>query len=121
MLLEWEWRGAASTQKAGYLIKCLLFLLHRRRFDAQCLKTPFGWKWSVYQRKDGSKANGWVPPGLLAEPLPIVEHESKVLGGIVLQYGNIGEGTALPAHEATRQSPIEYVNGRGTIDGIPSN
>ena len=118
---EWRWRGAASTQKAGYLLKCLLFLLHRRRFDEMFLKSPIGWDWGVYRKKDGSETEGWIPPGLLAEPLPVIEHESTVLGGVVLQYGNVGEGSAIFTHEATRLSLIEYVNGRGTLEGIPAN
>ena len=121
LIPEWRWRGAASTQKAGYLLKCLLFLLHRRRFDVMFLKSPKDWKWGVYCKKDGNETEGWIPPGLLSEPLPVVEHESMVLGGVVLQYGNAGEGSAILTHEATRLSLIEYVNGRGTLEGIPSN
>lgn len=120
LIPEWSWKGSGATQKAGYLLKCLLFLLHRRRFDDQCLKTPRDWKWCVYRKKDGSETEGWMPPGLLSEPLPVWEHESTVLGGVVLQYGNAGGGSAIVTHEATRLSLIEYVNGRGTLD-IPVN
>ena len=121
LIPEWRWRGAASTQKAGYLLKCMLFLLHRRRFDEMFLKSPTDWKWGNYRKQDGREAEGWIPPGLLAEPLPVIEHESTALGGVVLQYGNAGEGSAILTHETTRLSLIEYVNGRGTLDGIPSN
>ena len=85
------------------------------------LKSPAGWKWAVYCKKDGSEEEGWIPPGLLSEPLPVIEHESLVLGGVVLRYGNVVEGSAILTHEATRLSLIEYVNGRGTLEGIPSN
>ena len=121
LIPECRWRGAAATQKAGYLLKCLLFLLHRRRFDEMFLKSPRGWEWGGYCNKDGSEEEGWIPPGLLSEPLPVIEHESTVLGGVVLQYGNVGEGSAILTHEATRLSLIEYVNGRGNLEGIPGN
>ena len=32
------WGGAGATKAAGYYLKCMLFLLHRRRFDSSFLK-----------------------------------------------------------------------------------
>ena len=90
------WNGATATKMAGYFIKCMLFLLHRRRFDGKFLLKPNEWNRS---QDDPSK---WVPTGFLNEKLP-----SHTL--------------TLASHEAMRQSLIEYVNGRGTLDGIPSN
>lgn len=49
-----RWDGAAATRTAGYLLKCMLFMLHRRRWDPGFLK----------------RAEDWQPIGFLAEPLP---------------------------------------------------
>jgi hypothetical protein len=48
------WGGAGSTKAAGYLLKCMLFLLHRRRFDATFL----------------FRSETWSPSGFLGEHLP---------------------------------------------------
>ena len=93
--LRKEWAGPDSTKKAGYLIKCMLFVLHRRRYDGSFLMTPQGWM-STRFVDNGKISFSLVPPGQLKEPIPC-------------------------KHEAMRKSLIEYVNGRGTLDGIPSN
>lgn len=110
------WAGQAATQRVGYIIKCLLFILHRRRFDQSFLKEPHGW---VSVRRAG--ANGEVetmlePPGLLNEPLPVQHRFSEVLNCEVDEYG---PKTTLPGHEEMRKSFIKYVNGEGKIEGIP--
>ena len=101
------WAGKNATQKAGYLIKCMLFILHRRRYDSQFLKLPNGWK----MREDVL-----VPPGILGEKLPISSYYSSVMNCWVDEYN---AKTTLPGHEAMRQSFIKYVNGEGKIEGIP--
>ncbi len=91
-------RSTQTTKMAGYFIKCMLFVLHRRRFDPECLTNPRGW---VRQRgRDGRET--LVPYGLLGKEIP-------------------GFTITLQAHEAMRKSLIEYVNGRGNLEGIPSN
>lgn len=94
------WNGKIATQMAGYFLKCMLFLLHRRRFDPCFLKSPKGWKLI----KDKTHGDHYVPPGFLAEELPVRQYASKTLEG----------------HEVMRRSFIEYVNGRGTLEGIPN-
>ena len=54
------WGGAGATKAAGYYLKCMLFLLHRRRFDSSFLK----------------RAETWSPTGFLGELLP--EHTSSL-------------------------------------------
>ena len=91
-------RSTQTTKMAGYFIKCMLFILHRRRFDPECLADPRGW---VRQcGRDGRET--LVPDGLLGKEIP-------------------GFTITLQAHEAMRKSLIEYINGRGTLEGIPSN
>ena len=48
------WGGGGSTKAAGYYLKCMLFILHRRRFDATFLQ----------------RAETWMPGGFLGESLP---------------------------------------------------
>ena len=100
-LLFRRWGGRNSTKMAGYFIKCMLFILHRRRYDHACLANPHGWE----RTKDANGRERLVPGGLLAEKLPWEEANS---------------GT-LKSHEAMRNALVDYVNGRGTLDGIPSN
>ncbi len=78
------WGGGESTKAAGYYLKCMLFILHRRRFAPSFL------------RRD----EDWTPTGFLGESLPT-------------------HTETLRNHECTRKAFIEYVRGRGTIDGIP--
>ena len=80
--------SAENTKIAGYFIKTMLFILHKRRFDKECLTHPDGW---------------------------IESTDGKLLPSGQLSY-EIG-----CKHEITRKSLIEYVNGRGTLEGIPSN
>lgn len=49
-----EWGGGKATQAAGYYIKCMLFLLHRRRFDSHFFKC----------------SEEWCPEGFLNQRLP---------------------------------------------------
>lgn len=91
-------RSTQTTKMAGYFIKCMLFILHRRRFDPNCLVNPSGWS---KQRETHGKET-LAPCGLLGKELP--RHT-----------------IALQDHESMRRALIEYVNGRGTLDGIPSN
>ena len=80
--------SAENTKVAGYFIKTMLFILHKRRFDKECLVAPDGWIKST----DGNL----LPPGQLSYEIGC-------------------------KHETMRRSLIEYVNGRGTLEGIPSN
>lgn len=92
-----RWGGANSTKMAGFYLKCMLFLLHRRRSDDGFLEAPEGWsfrKWRWEMLSD--EQEGLYPDGFLGETLPC-------------------------KHESLRQSLIEYVNGRGRIDGIPTS
>lgn len=57
-----HWRGAAATKTAGYLLKCMLFILHRRRFDKEFL----------------SREEDWQPQGFLGQSLPT--HTSTLQG-----------------------------------------
>ena len=66
----------------------MLFILHKRRFDKECLVGPDGWIKST----DGNL----LPPGQLSYEIGC-------------------------KHETMRRSLIEYVNGRGTLEGIPNN
>lgn len=50
----WGWAGKEATKAAGYYLKCMLFLLHRRRTDAEFYKQP----------------ENWNPPSPLNQPLP---------------------------------------------------
>ncbi len=115
---SWQWNGQPATKMAGYYIKCMLFLLHRRRFDDQFLKAPKGWRKVKEKGAAGIVSARFIPPGLLGEPLPTESRHSDVLGGDVEAYGNLG---TLLGHEAMRRSFIEYVNGRGTLEGIPNS
>jgi hypothetical protein len=90
-----EWGGPDATKKAGYLIKCMLFVLHRRRYDSEFLRVPKNWKLTEFV-EDGKTSTMFVPPGQLKKPIPC-------------------------KHESMRKSLVQYVNGRGTLDGIPSN
>lgn len=67
---------------SGYL-RCMLFMLHKRRYDP---------KFFVHKSE-------WLPTGLLAKPLTFISNNQ----------------------EKTRRSLIEYINGRGTLEGIPMN
>lgn len=49
-----SWDGAAATRAAGYMLKVMLFLLHRRRFDPDFLK----------------RSEDWKPNGFLGKSLP---------------------------------------------------
>ena len=91
-------RSTQTTKMAGYYIKCMLFILHRRRFDPNCLVNPIGWS----KRKEEHGRETFFPSGLLGREIP-------------------GHTITLQAHESMRKALIEYVNGRGTLDGIPSN
>ena len=79
-----SWGGGGSTKAAGYYLKCMLFILHRRRFDPTFFR----------------RAETWTPGGFLGENLPT-------------------HTDSLQNHERTRIAFIQYVRGRGTIDGIP--
>lgn len=83
--------GAQATKIVGYCLKCMLFLLHRRRFDPQFLYRDENWK----------------PSGFLACSIP------------VRCFANGKEYPAQRAHEQLRVSFINYVRGHGTIEGIP--
>lgn len=91
-------RSTQTTKMAGYFIKCMLFILHRRRFDPNCLVNPRGWS----KRRVEHARETFFPNGLLGREIP-------------------GHTITLQAHESMRKALIEYVNGRGTLDGIPSN
>ena len=77
----------------------MLFILHRRRFDPAFLKVPFGWKLNRLSKS----VTVFSPPGFLGQELPVREYNSRTLEN----------------HELMRKSFIEYVNGRGTLEGIP--
>ena len=102
---EWDgslfqkWGGQGATKAAGYYLKCMLFILHRRRFDPAFLKVPFGWKLNRLSKS----VTAFSPPGFLGQELPVREYNSRTLEN----------------HELMRKSFIEYVNGRGTLEGIP--
>lgn len=92
-----RWGGQNSTKMAGYYLKCMLFLLHRRRYDEQFMKSPNGWvtckwRWEMLSEEQ----EGLYPSGCIGEKLPC-------------------------KHEVLRRALIEYINGRGTIDGIPNS
>lgn len=38
-----RWQGRDATKAVGYYLKCMLFLLHRRRTDASFFKQPEDW------------------------------------------------------------------------------
>ena len=80
------WKGPDATMLAGFMIKAMLFLLHRRRYDPDFLKPKFEWR----------------PNGFFGKGIP-------------------RRSDAQRQHEATRLALIEYVNGRGTLEGIPTN
>jgi len=84
-------RGGQATRLLGYLLKCMLFLLHRRRYDPVFLQ----------------RSEDWKPSGFLSNPVP------------VRRYASGQEYPAQRAHEQLRISFLNYVRGRGTIDGIP--
>ena len=81
-----RWNGKGAVKMAGYLLKCMLFLLHKRRSDT-----------SFFRQK-----SCWHPEGFLDQPLPPITPTLRV-------------------HEQTRQAFIKYVNGNGTLDGIPNS
>ena len=84
-------RGGQATKMIGYFLKCMLFLLHRRRFDSGFL----------YRSED------WQPSGFLSQSIP------------VRRYASGQEYPTQRAHERLRVSFLNYVRGHGTIDGIP--
>jgi hypothetical protein len=84
-------RGGQATRFLGYLLKCMLFLLHRRRYDPSFLQ----------------RSEDWRPNGFLSAPIP------------VRRYASGQEYPAQRAHEQLRVSFLNYVRGHGTIDGIP--
>lgn len=75
-------RLQCAALASGYL-RCMLFVLHKRRYDH-----------GFFTHNDE-----WRPMGLLAKPITFISTNQ----------------------ERTRKSLIEYVNGRGTLEGIPSN
>lgn len=75
-------RRQCSVIAAPYL-RCLLFILNRRRFDKDFIRI----------KKE------WIPKGFLGESLTFISRNQEQL----------------------RKTLIEYVNGRGTLEGIPSN
>ena len=75
-------RLQCAALASGYL-RCMLFVLHKRRYDH-----------GFFTHKDE-----WRPMGLLAKPITFISTNQ----------------------ERTRKSLIEYVNGRGTLEGIPIN
>lgn len=83
-------RGQA-TKMVGYYLKCMLFLLHRRRFDSQFLH----------------RDQDWLPKGILA-----VEIRPRRLP-------NGMEYPSQRAHADLRNSFLNYIRGNGTIEGIP--
>ncbi len=80
--------GIINLNFIGNLLKCMLFLLHRRRYDEKFLKLE----------------DNWQPSGLLAR---------KIGGGI---YGST---STEEIYEKTRLALIDYLQGHGTIAGIP--
>lgn len=101
-----EWGGGTATQMAGYFLKCLLFLLHRRRVDSSFLVHPNEWQYKTWRWDVGAPAQrGYYPSGYLGEELPCKVYKSE----------------SLESHEAMRKSFIEYINGRGTLEGIPAS
>lgn len=83
--------GAQATKMIGYHLKCMLFLLHRRRADP-----------SFMQRSEA-----WQPSGFLASEIPVRRMPSGQ------------EYSTQRAHENLRVSFLNYVRGHGTIEGIP--
>ena len=83
--------GAQATKMIGYHLKCMLFLLHRRRYDPSFLL----------------RGEDWQPSGFLASEIP------------VRRMPNGQEYSTQRAHENLRVSFLNYVRGHGTIDGIP--
>lgn len=75
-------RLQCAVLASGYM-RCMLFVLHKRRYDH-----------GFFTHK-----SEWRPMGLLAKPLTFISANQ----------------------ESTRKSLIEYVNGRGTLEGIPCN
>jgi len=75
-------RLQCAALASGYL-RCMLFVLHKRRYDPGFFTHECEWR----------------PKGLLAKSLMFISANQ----------------------ENTRKSLIEYVNGRGTLEGIPSN
>lgn len=84
-------RGGNATRLIGYLLKCMLFLLHRRRYDPSFML----------------RSESWQPSGFLARTIP------------VRRYANGLEYSSQRAHEQLRESFLNYVRGHGTIEGIP--
>lgn len=80
-----RWGGKAATMRLGFMVKTLLFLLHRRRYDDAFLRVQKEWK----------------PTGFFGQSIP---HDSP----------------AKATHDATREAVIAYVNGRGSLKGIPN-
>lgn len=81
-----------ATKLVGYYLKCMMFLLHRRRFDPKFLHRDESWK----------------PHGVLAiDIIPRI---------------NLRDGKEYPsqrAHADLRKSFLNYVRGHGKIEGIP--
>ena len=75
-------RLQCAALASGYL-RCMLFVLHKRRYDPGFF----------------THECEWHPKGLLAKSLAFISVNQ----------------------ENTRKSLVEYVNGRGTLDGIPCN
>lgn len=84
-------KSAQATKLIGYYLKCMLFLLHRRRYDPGFLL----------------RSADWQPHGFLSQTIPVRR----------LPSGQ--EYPAQRAHEQLRVSFLNYVRGHGTIDGIP--
>jgi hypothetical protein len=83
--------GAQATKMIGYHLKCMLFLLHRRRYDPGFML----------------RGDDWQPSGFLAKEIP------------VRRMANGQEYSTQRAHENLRKSFLNYVRGNGTIEGIP--
>jgi hypothetical protein len=83
--------GAQATKMIGYYLKCMLFLLHRRRYDPGFML----------------RGDDWQPSGFLAKEIP------------VRRMANGQEYSTQRAHENLRKSFLNYVRGNGTIEGIP--
>lgn len=78
--------SGSATMYVGYFLKCMLFILHRRRFDSMFFNQP----------------EDWEPGFNLSYVIP-----------------NPGDSEARRTHEETRISLIKYIQGHGTIEGIP--
>lgn len=88
-----EWNNGTATKMAGYFIKCMLFILHRRRYDSCCLIEPKGWTVVIFKDEDGVERPKLQPFGQLKDAIPC-------------------------KHDDMRRNLIEYVNGRGKLEGF---